>query len=126
VTALPSQQQITSQLLSFCSPDEIMADFKSFYYETALSAHAVTLTAMEAFVSPERIIFGTDFPGGCCIHLLLRSRPFFSLAVSSEMAGWYTKNLVQFHAEDDAKLSAVMAANALELFPRFQNEHPII
>jgi predicted TIM-barrel fold metal-dependent hydrolase len=40
-----------------------MQDFKSFYYDTALSAHATTLTAMEAFVSPERILFGSDFPG---------------------------------------------------------------
>ncbi|KAJ7498837.1 hypothetical protein FB451DRAFT_1203184 [Mycena latifolia] len=86
------------------SPDEIIEDFKSFYYETALSAHSSTLTAMEAFVSPERILFGTDFP-----------------AVSSEMAGWYTTNVEQFHAADDEKLNNVMAANALNLFPRIRN-----
>ncbi|KAJ7665544.1 hypothetical protein B0H17DRAFT_1336537 [Mycena rosella] len=89
------------------SPDDIMDDFKSFYYDTALSAHASTLTAMEAFVTPERILFGTDFP-----------------AASGEMVGWYTKNLEQFHSEDDEKLHNVMAANALNLFPRFQQ--PII
>ncbi|KAJ6598985.1 hypothetical protein DFH09DRAFT_1243468 [Mycena vulgaris] len=86
------------------SPDEIIDDFKSFYYETALSAHASTLTAMEAFVSPERILFGTDFP-----------------AASAEMVGWYTKNLEQFHAMDDTKLHNVMAVNALDLFPRFRH-----
>ncbi|KAJ7129585.1 hypothetical protein C8R44DRAFT_850718 [Mycena epipterygia] len=86
------------------SPDEMLEDFKSFYYDTALSAHASTLTAMEAFgVSPERILFGTDFP-----------------AVSSEIADWYTKNLEQFHAADDEKLKNVMAANALDLFQRFR------
>ncbi|KAJ7507897.1 hypothetical protein B0H11DRAFT_1969189 [Mycena galericulata] len=86
------------------SPDEIMEDFKSFYYETALSAHATTLTAMDAFVSPDRILFGTDFP-----------------AVSADMVGWYTRNLEQFRAADNKKLEDVMAGNALGLFPRFSN-----
>ncbi|KAJ7180172.1 hypothetical protein C8R43DRAFT_391203 [Mycena crocata] len=86
------------------SPDEIIEDFKSFYYDTALSAHETTLSAMETFVSPDRILFGTDFP-----------------AVGSEMVDWYTKNLEQFHAADVEKLKNVMAANALKLFPRFQH-----
>ncbi|KAJ7682726.1 hypothetical protein DFH06DRAFT_1161975 [Mycena polygramma] len=84
------------------SPDEIIEDFKSFYYETALSAHESTLSAMETFASPERILFGTDFP-----------------AASSEMVNWYTKNLEQFHAADQEKLTNVMSGNALDLFPRF-------
>ncbi|KAJ6628694.1 hypothetical protein B0H10DRAFT_2209163 [Mycena sp. CBHHK59/15] len=87
------------------SPDEIMEDFKSFYYDTALSAHAYTLTAMEAFVSPERILFGTDFP-----------------AVSSEMVSWYTKNVEEFHAADNGRLKDIMAQNALKLLPKFRNQ----
>ena len=43
--------------------DEILEDFQSFYYETALSAHEVTLAAMDKFVTPDHILFGTDFPG---------------------------------------------------------------
>jgi 6-methylsalicylate decarboxylase len=43
--------------------DEILEDFRSFYYETALSAHEATLAAMDKFVTPDRILFGTDFPG---------------------------------------------------------------
>ncbi|KAJ7754235.1 hypothetical protein DFH07DRAFT_503553 [Mycena maculata] len=87
------------------SPDEIMDDFKSFYYETALSAHETTLTMMDTFVSPERILFGTDFP-----------------AVSGEMVSWYTHNLEQFHekAGNLVRLEGVMAANALGLFPKFR------
>ena len=46
------------------SPEEILEDFRSFYYDTALSAEKTTLTAMETFVPPDRILFGTDFPGG--------------------------------------------------------------
>ncbi|KAJ7283569.1 hypothetical protein C8J57DRAFT_1432643 [Mycena rebaudengoi] len=87
------------------SPDEIMQDFKSFYYDTALSAHATTLTAMEAFVGPERILFGSDFP-----------------AVSTEMVDWYTKNVEEFYAADNTKLAGVMASNALALFPRFHDQ----
>ena len=45
------------------SHDEILQNFKSFYYETALSAHDATLSAMTRFVAPDQILFGTDFPG---------------------------------------------------------------
>ena len=45
------------------TPDEIMDDFKTFYYETALSASELSLTAMEIFVQHNHILFGTDFPG---------------------------------------------------------------
>ncbi|KAJ7781161.1 hypothetical protein B0H16DRAFT_1817710 [Mycena metata] len=86
------------------SPDEIIEDFKSFYYDTALSAHETTLSAMETFVSPERILFGTDFP-----------------AASAGMVNWYTKNLENFHAADEEKLNNIMAGNALNLFPRFRH-----
>ncbi|GBE79706.1 Decarboxylase yanB [Sparassis crispa] len=48
--------------------EEILEDFKSFYYETALSAHESTLAAMKTFVEPDHILFGTDFPG---IHTLV-------------------------------------------------------
>lgn len=40
-----------------------MDGFKSFYYETALSASELSLTAMENFIQHDHILFGTDFPG---------------------------------------------------------------
>ncbi|KAJ7638887.1 hypothetical protein FB45DRAFT_827508 [Roridomyces roridus] len=86
------------------SEEEIMEDFKSFYYETALSAHETTLTAMKTLVSPDRILFGTDFP-----------------AVSTDMVASYTRNLEKYHAGDDQKLEDVMAANSLVLFPRLRD-----
>ena len=43
--------------------EEILEDFKSFYFDTALSSQETTLTAMKSFVGPDRILFGTDFPG---------------------------------------------------------------
>jgi predicted TIM-barrel fold metal-dependent hydrolase len=45
------------------SPDEILDDFKTFYYETALSASDVNLKAIDNFVQKDHILFGTDFPG---------------------------------------------------------------
>ncbi|KAI9001047.1 hypothetical protein BD414DRAFT_406074, partial [Trametes punicea] len=49
------------------SREEIIQDFKAFYYDLALSSHETTLTAMRAFVGDDRLLFGTDFPGelGC-------------------------------------------------------------
>jgi len=45
------------------SNEEILEDFKSFYYDTALSAYHSNLVAMEEFVEPDHLLFGTDFPG---------------------------------------------------------------
>jgi hypothetical protein len=45
------------------SPKEILDDFKSFYYETALSAYEPNLLAIEKFVQHDHILFGSDFPG---------------------------------------------------------------
>ncbi|KAK7470561.1 hypothetical protein VKT23_001985 [Stygiomarasmius scandens] len=86
------------------SPDEIIQDFKTFYFDTALSAHESTLGMMKTFVSRDRLLFGTDFP-----------------AISTEMAGWYTKNLEDFYADDKDALDDVMYKNALKLFPRLMD-----
>ncbi|KAF7332074.1 Amidohydrolase 2 [Mycena kentingensis (nom. inval.)] len=81
------------------SPDEILHDFSTFYFDSALSAHSTTLALMSSWVGPERVLFGTDFP-----------------AVSKETAGWYTKNVEDFYGEDDLK--NIMSQNALNLFPK--------
>ncbi|KAK7470559.1 hypothetical protein VKT23_001983 [Stygiomarasmius scandens] len=86
------------------SPDEIIQDFKTFYFDTALSAHESTLGMMKTFVSRDRLLFGTDFP-----------------AISTEMAGWYTKNLEDFYADDEDALDDIMYKNALRLFPRLMD-----
>ena len=41
-------------------------------------------------------------------------------AVSTDMAGWYTKNVDAFYADDPAALAAVQRENALRLFPRLR------
>ncbi|THV08469.1 amidohydrolase 2 [Dendrothele bispora CBS 962.96] len=85
------------------SPDEIIQDFKTFYYDTALSAHESTLNMMESFVGHDRLLFGTDFP-----------------AVTTEMAAWYTRNLEGFYTDKKEALDSVMYKNALKLFPNLK------
>ncbi|KAL0576919.1 hypothetical protein V5O48_005065 [Marasmius crinis-equi] len=83
--------------------EEILDDFKTFYYETALSAHETTLKGVESFVSHRRILFGTDFP-----------------AVSTEMAAWYANNLDKFYADRPEVLDLINSQNALNLFPKLK------
>lgn len=55
------------------SPAEILEDFRTFYYETALSSCEANLATMQKFVREDHIVFGTDFPGITCIfHLPVR------------------------------------------------------
>ena len=44
--------------------DEILEDFRSFYFDTALSSSETTLAAMKTFTNEKHILYGTDFPGG--------------------------------------------------------------
>jgi len=81
--------------------DQILEDFRSFYFETALSGYEVNLLAAGAFADPDKILFGTDLP-----------------AVSATIAAWYTDNLRK-HFTDHERLTSIMGTNALRLFPRF-------
>ncbi|KAF5390686.1 hypothetical protein D9757_002726 [Collybiopsis confluens] len=76
------------------TPEEILAGFKSFYFDTALSSHEVTLSAMQSFVTPD--------------------------PVSREMANWYTQNLEQFYGKAKDTEEKITFRNALNLFPRLQ------
>lgn len=83
------------------TPEEITADFRTFYFETALSGFETNLVALENFVPLEQILFGTDFP-----------------AVSPEMIGWYTNNVDTHFADRPDLLARVMHGNAQSLLPR--------
>jgi 6-methylsalicylate decarboxylase len=43
-------------------PEEILADFRSFYYDTTLSSSAPQLRALLEFADPSKILFGSDVP----------------------------------------------------------------
>ncbi|KAI0353628.1 amidohydrolase 2 [Trametes cingulata] len=82
------------------SPEEIIEDFKTFYFDTALAVDEATLTAMQTFVSPERILFGTDYS-----------------AITTGMAKWYDDQLEKFYSDKAGQLEDVMTNNALNLIP---------
>jgi len=81
----PRVAVLSNYMGSGLTPEDILDDFKTFYYDTALSSHESTLAAMRSFVSPDRVVFGTDFP-----------------AVSKDMAVWYTRKVDQFYPDADA------------------------
>ncbi|KAF9076718.1 hypothetical protein BDP27DRAFT_697140 [Rhodocollybia butyracea] len=85
------------------TPEEIIADFKSFYFDTALSAHETTLITMESFITPDRLLFGSDFP-----------------AASKDMISWYTENMKDFYAQKPNQYENVAYRNALKIFPRLE------
>ena len=41
---------------------DVNAAFASFYYDTALSAGASTISALMQVARPDHVLFGTDFP----------------------------------------------------------------
>ena len=100
------------------TPEETLEDFKTFYYETALSSHESTLTAMQSFVGPDKLVFGTDFPGrrssrfhGLVVCSTLRA------AVSKDMALWYTKQTNQIYPDAEAP---VWRDNILEILANIE------
>ena len=99
--------------------EEILEDFKSFYFDTALSSQETTLTAMKSFVGPDRILFGTDFPGagrlGFCLACWWCTSFIFVLnfaAVSTQTIEWYTQNAEEFYQNDRALRERIMHGNA--------------
>lgn len=65
-----------------------------------------------AQISPVRDVI----PVHCVLAALICTLP----AVSTDMAAWYTNNLEEYYAADDAGLAQVVCATALDLFPRFR------
>ncbi|KAG6829596.1 hypothetical protein H0H92_004065 [Tricholoma furcatifolium] len=103
-TLAPRVAVLSTHMGCSLTHDEILDDFRSFYYETALSSYGPNLACIEKFVPMEKILFGTDFP-----------------AVSVDMAQWYTENLKDHYKADDKKLEMVLSSNALNLFPSLQD-----
>jgi predicted TIM-barrel fold metal-dependent hydrolase len=85
------------------SPEEMIDDFRGFYYETALSGFETNLVALENFVEPDHILFGSDFP-----------------AIDLGTAAWYTRNVDAYFADRPQQLEDVVRNNALALFPRLR------
>lgn len=80
---------------------DILDDFASFYFDTALSSSAAALPTLLAFAKPGHITFGSDWPFG-------------PVAVGKLFAA----GLETYPAVDAATRAAIDRTNALALFPR--------
>jgi predicted TIM-barrel fold metal-dependent hydrolase len=83
------------------SPLEILDDFASFYFDTALSGSPAALPSLLAFAKPGHVLFGSDWPYAP------------ALAVS-----WFTGQLDAYPALDAAGHAAIERDNAEALFPK--------
>jgi 6-methylsalicylate decarboxylase len=84
------------------SPFDILDDFSSFYFDTALSSSAAALPSLLAFAKPGHITFGSDWP-------------FAPL----EVAKLFAAGLAAYPGLDADARTAIDRTNALALFPRF-------
>lgn len=103
------------------SIEEILEDFRAFYFETALSSDMLNLQTMEAFAPPDCLVFGTDLPGELeslrKLKAYIEYKGIINTAVDLKSAGWFTDRLKAYCTQDPAKLRRIMYENALRLFP---------
>lgn len=79
---------------------QMAQDAKRFYYDTALSSHAIQLDVLLKFIGPERVLFGSDFP-----------------FAPGKTIDTFARHLEGYEMEGEVR-EAVYRGNALRLFPR--------
>jgi predicted TIM-barrel fold metal-dependent hydrolase len=84
------------------SPADVLDDFASFYFDTALSSSAAALPTLLAFAKPGHITFGSDFP--------------FAPTVAGRL---FAAGLETYPGIDSTTRATIERNNALALFPRF-------
>ena len=84
------------------SPADVLDEFSSFYFDTALSSSAAALPTLLAFAKPGHITFGSDWP--------------FAPTAAGKL---FAAGLETYPGLDGAMRDAVDRTNALVLFPRF-------
>ena len=89
------------------SPLEAIEDFRSFYFDTALSGSPAALPSLLAFAKPGHVLFGSDWP--------------YAPAVA---VSYFTSQLDAYEALDADGRRAVDRANAEALFPRTKENRP--
>jgi hypothetical protein len=83
------------------SPADVLDDFTSFYFDTALSSSAAALPSLLAFAKPGHITFGSDFP--------------FAPTAAGKL---FAAVLETYSGIDASVRAAIERTNALALFPR--------
>ena len=80
---------------------DVLDDFSSFYFDTALSSSAAALPTLLAFAKPGHITFGSDFP--------------FAPTAAGKL---FAAGLETYPGIDADARAAIERTNALALFPR--------
>jgi 6-methylsalicylate decarboxylase len=80
---------------------DVLDDFSSFYFDTALSSSAAALPTLLAFAKPGHITFGSDFP--------------YAPVAAGKL---FAAGLETYPGIDGNALAAIERTNALALFPR--------
>jgi predicted TIM-barrel fold metal-dependent hydrolase len=57
-----SHRLMAAQLLDGRAPADVLEDFQSFYFDTALSGSPAALPSLLAFAKPGHVLFGSDWP----------------------------------------------------------------
>ena len=83
------------------SPADILDDFSSFYFDTALSSSAAALPTLLAFAKPGHVTFGSDWP--------------FAPVAAGKL---FAAGLENYPDLDVNTRNAIERTNALALFPR--------
>ena len=89
-----------AKTLAQFAPQGVQAEFQRLHYETANSAYAPTMAALQKFVPASQILFGTDFP-------------YIQVADNVDRL-----QKLEIPAET---LAAIERGNAAKLFPRARN-----
>jgi predicted TIM-barrel fold metal-dependent hydrolase len=82
--------------------DEVLEDFRSFYFDTALSGSPAALPSLLAFAKPGHVLFGSDWP-----------------FAPEEAVAYFTGHLDAYRALDESGRKAIDRDSALGLFPKF-------
>jgi predicted TIM-barrel fold metal-dependent hydrolase len=86
-------------------PSEVLEDFATFYFDTALSGSPAALPSLLAFAKPGHVLFGSDWPYAPPIAV-----------------GYFTGQLDAWAALDVAGHAAIDRGNAELLFPELANQ----
>ena len=89
------------QRLPQLAREQVYAALKHFWYDNALSPGEQTFGSLDRVASPERIVFGTDYP-------------FANPRVIAEMIQTHESGFLS-----DARRAQIDRANALALFPKY-------